>query len=73
MRQLLALDDNNRKRKTDYGPTRGSHFGFVTCSVQVTVNIIPDREKIDKKLTTQNTERRVGVNYYDIFHIAHLH
>lgn len=67
MRQLLALDDNNRKWETDYG-----HFGFVMCSGQVTVNIIPYRQKIDEKLTTQNTKRRVGLNY-DTFHIAHLH
>lgn len=72
MRQLLALDDNNRKWETDYGLARGSHFGFVMCSGQVTVNIIPDRQKIDEKLTTQNTKRRVGLNY-DTFHIAHLH
>lgn len=35
MRQLLALD-YNRRWKTDYGPSRGSHFGFVMCSGQVT-------------------------------------
>lgn len=48
MRQLLALD-NNRKWKTYYGSARGSNFGFVMCSGQVTVNIIPDRQATDEK------------------------
>lgn len=56
MRQLLALD-NNRKWKTDYGPARGSNFGFVMCSGQVTVNLIPHRQATDEKLTRKNTEK----------------
>lgn len=72
MRQLLALD-NNGKWKTDYGPAGGSNFRFVMCSGQATMNIIPDRQAPDEKLPRENTKRRVGVNYYDIFHIAHLH
>lgn len=68
MRHMLTLITGNWVQ-----PCQRREFWFVTCSRQVTVCISPDRQAIDEILTRKNTERTVGVNYCDIFRIAHLH